>query len=78
MASADASRDHVVLFARACLDSKLAELKEDQQTYLVETLKEWFDKTGSSSLRAFVASFVGPVLDVLGHIRSELVTVTTE
>jgi type I restriction-modification system DNA methylase subunit len=72
VASADASRDHGVLFARAYLDSKLAKLKEDQQTYLVETLKEWFDKTDSSSLKALVASFVGPVLDVLGHIRSEL------
>ena len=72
MASANASRDHGVLFARAYLDSKLAELKEDQQTYLVETLKEWLDKTDNSSLKAHVASFVGPVLDVLGHIRSEL------
>jgi len=72
VSSADASRDHGVLFARAYLDSKLAELKEDQQTYLVETLKEWLDKMDSSSLKALVTSFVGPVLDVLGHIRSEL------
>lgn len=72
MASADASRDHGVLFARAYLDSKLAKLKEDQQAYLLETVKEWFDKTDNSSLKALVTSFVGPVLDVLGHIRSEL------
>jgi type I restriction-modification system DNA methylase subunit len=70
--SADASRDRGVLFAKAYLDSKLAELKEEQHTYLVETLKEWLDKTDSGSLKALVASFVGPVLDVLGHIRSEL------
>jgi hypothetical protein len=72
VASADAPRNHGVLFARAYLDSKLAELKADQQTYLVETLKEWFDKTDDSSLKAYVTSFVGPVLDVLGHIRGEL------
>jgi len=72
VASADVSRDHGVLFARAYLDSKLARLKEDQQAYLVETLKEWLDKTDNNSLKALVASFVGPVLDVLGHIRSEL------
>jgi hypothetical protein len=59
VASADASRDHGVLFARAYLDSKLAELKEDQQTYLVETLKEWFDKTDSSSLRALLRHLSG-------------------
>jgi hypothetical protein len=69
---ADESRDHGVLFARAYLDSKLAKLKEDQQAYLVETVKEWFDKTDNSSSKAYVASFVGPVLDVLGHVRGEL------
>ena len=72
MTSAGASRDHGVLFARAYLDSKLAKLKEDQQTYLLETVKEWFDKKDDSSLKAYVTSFIGPVLDVLGHIRGEL------
>jgi len=72
VAPAGTSRDHGVLFARAYLDSKLAKLKEDQQQYLLETVKEWFDKMDDSSLKAYVASFIGPVLDVLGHIRSEL------
>jgi hypothetical protein len=68
VAPADVSRDHGFLFARAYLDSKLAKLKEDQQAYLLETVKEWFDKTDKSSSKAYVASFVGPVLGVLGHI----------
>lgn len=66
------SRNHGVLFARAYLDSKLAKMREDQQAYLVETLKEWLDKMDNSSLKAYVTSFIGPVLDVLDHIRSEL------
>jgi hypothetical protein len=72
VAQAGASRDHGILFARAYLDSKLAKMKEDQQVYLLETVKEWFNKTDSSSLKAYIASFVGPTLDVLGHIRSKL------
>jgi hypothetical protein len=70
VASADPSRDHGVLFARAYLDSKLAELKEDQQTYLVETLREWLDKTDSSSLKALVTSFVG--LSLMFWVTSEV------
>ena len=65
-------KDRGVLFARAYLDSCVASVKEGQQLYLLETVREWFLRTDRSSLGSLVASFVGPILDVLGFVRSEL------
>ena len=65
-------REHGFLIARAYLDSKLAEFKEDQQAHLLGTLEEWFLRADKRSLSAYVASFIGPILDVLGNIRGEL------
>ena len=65
-------KDRGVLFARAYLDSCVASVKEGQQLHLLETVREWFLRTDRSSLGSLVASFVGPVLDVLGFVRSEL------
>lgn len=66
------SRDRGALFACAYLDSKLVNLEGNQQLHLFETVQEWATKADKSSLRSYFASFVGPVLNALDHITSEL------
>jgi hypothetical protein len=61
-----------VIFAHAYLDSQLAALQKSPQLHLLETLREWSLKADKSSLESYVSSFLGPVLDVLGFVRSEL------
>ena len=61
-----------VLFAQAYIDSRLAALEAGKQRHLLETAKEWFMKADKSSLESYVTTFVGPILDVLGFVRSKL------
>ena len=72
VSAAYAAKKRGVLFAQAYIHSILAKLKNVDESSLLETLKEWFAKADRSSLGNYVSSFIGPVLDVQGFIRSEL------
>ena len=61
-----------MLFAQAYIDTKLAGLREDVMSNMLETMGEWFCRMDDSSLDLYVSSFIGPVLDVLGFVRGEL------
>ena len=61
-----------VLFAQTYIDLCLAALEPGKQQYFLEAAKEWFIKADKSSLELYVATFVGPLLDVLGFVRSKL------
>jgi hypothetical protein len=65
-------RNRGVLFAHAYLDSCLAKLQKTKQLYLLETAIEWFAKADKTSFGSFADTFIGPMLDVLGHVRGEL------
>jgi len=61
-----------ILFASAYLDSHLTALKQSKQLHLLETAREWLVKADKSSLESYVTTFIGPILDVLGFVRSRL------
>jgi phosphoglycolate phosphatase-like HAD superfamily hydrolase len=67
-----AAKNRGVLFAQVYIDSTLAKLKNSDESAFLETIREWFAKADRSSLRNYVSSFVGPVLDAQGFVRGEL------
>lgn len=70
--AAGAVKNRGVLFAQVYIDSIVSKLKDSNESGFLETFREWFAKADRSSLGNYVSSFVGPVFDVQGFVRSEL------
>ena len=67
-----AVKNRGVLFAQVYIDSIITKLKDSNESGILETLKDWFAKVDRSSLRNYVSSFVGPVLDAQDFVRGDL------